>query len=389
ELTFFEPESTHGEAIEQTASFLLAAVAPLAAPGEPATPATDPHFTPEVPGLTDKDSIDNWDPPFPYDASRVRSTPPNNQDDRYWKEHRATPKAFVSLAAGQKLWQSRFGSTTTIRIPATQEANAESVAVRLRAAISPSDLGFVFRPIKRSALTAAQGTTAFEGLFIGFSFFLIAAAVMLVAILFQLGIEQRASQVGLMLAVGLRRKLVARALGREGLLVAAVGGAIGVGLGVGYAALMIAGLNSPSWWGGAIAAPFLTLHWESPTTLVVGFLSGVVVSWLTILWSVRRMNRLAVGHLMAGRSSDVGELGAPTRKRFSLARWLAAAMLLAAVGLLVLATQLAGEAQAGAFFGGGAAALTATLLFIWSRLRQAPAKSAIGAGRFPLVRFAM
>ena len=36
----------------------------------------------------------------------------------------------------------------------------------------------------------------FGGLFIGFSFFLIAAALLLMALLFQFGLEQRATEIG-------------------------------------------------------------------------------------------------------------------------------------------------------------------------------------------------
>lgn len=395
ELVYFEPESTHGEAEEETASFLLAKVAELAAPDERPTFVTDPHFTPEVPGLTDQESIDNWDPPFPYDAGRVRTTdrdeddPLDDIDDRYWDHYRATPKAYIAYETGRRLWSSRFGSITTIRIPAGEDVTAESVADRLRQTFDPESLNFVFRPVKRQALEASAGTTPFEGLFIGFSFFIIAAAIMLVALLFQLGIDQRASQIGLMLAVGLNQRAVGRLLTREGLIVAAAGGLAGVGLGIGYAWLMIAALNNPEWWGDAITAAFLSLHLDNPLSLAIGFLSGVVISWLTILWSVRRLRKLPVRDLMAGRSADAGQLGGAKRRRLPLAEAVAALLLLAAVALFVLATQLSGEAQAGAFFGGGAAVLTSLLLFVWARLRSGPSKAAIAGGGMPLLRLAM
>lgn len=388
ELVFFEPESTHGDPQERTAKFFLGTTAPLAKKNETPTIITDDHFTPEVPGLTDKESIDNWDPPFPYDASRVRSTPPNNQDDQFWRDHKGTPKAFISFAAGEKLWKSRFGSMTTIRIPASDTVTVESVSKRLSEKLDPADLGFVFRPVKRQALAASAGTTAFEGLFIGFSFFIIAAAVMLVAILFQLGIEQRASQIGVMLAVGLDQKSVARMLSREGLIVAAIGGLAGVGLGIGYAWLMIAALNNPAWWGRAISVSFLKLHLDNALSLVIGFLAGVIISWLTIIFTVRRLRKLPVRDLVAGRASDIGQLG-QKRRRLPIAEMVAGLLLLSAIGLFALATQLAGEAQAMSFFGGGAAILAAALTFIWARLRHASPRAAITGGSWPLLRLAM
>src|SRR5690606_34277710 len=125
------------------------------------------------------------------------------------------------------------------------------------------------------SLQAASGTTPFAGLFIGFSFFIIAAAVMLVALLFRLGIEQRAAEVGLLLAVGLRRPTTGRLLTWEGAIVAALGGLLGAALGIGYAWLMITGLQT--WWLAAIVTPFLDLY-VTPLSLIVGYLIGVLCS---------------------------------------------------------------------------------------------------------------
>src|SRR5690606_5550078 len=117
----------HGEAIETSAVFTLKAILPFTDPvagfrkrgrrllppefEERPTPANDWHLTPVVQGITDQDSIDDWDPPFPFDQKRVRP-----QDDTYWEEHRTTPKAFVSYAAGKKMWGSRFGEATSLRV---------------------------------------------------------------------------------------------------------------------------------------------------------------------------------------------------------------------------------------------------------------------------------
>ena len=69
-----------------------------------------------------------------------------------------------------------------------------------------------FQPIRERQLEAASGSTDFAMLFVGFSFFLIVAAALLVAMLFRLNIEQRARQIGL-LAVDRLRPAVAPRLG--------------------------------------------------------------------------------------------------------------------------------------------------------------------------------
>ena len=72
----------------------------------------DPYLAPEFPGITDKLNIGDWDPPFPFENRRV-----GKQDEAFWKKYRATPKAYVTLAAGQRLWGSRFGQLTSLRWP--------------------------------------------------------------------------------------------------------------------------------------------------------------------------------------------------------------------------------------------------------------------------------
>src|SRR6185437_74328 len=248
-LTYFEPESTHGKVVESMKAFKLKAVVAMDGP------SADRDFTPELQGVTDQESLANWDPPFPYDSTRVRSTPPNDQDEKYWDDYRATPKAFISLVTGRKLWGSRFGQTTSIRIPASKDDSRTDLAADLREALVPkqAELGFAFRPVKRQGLAASAGTTPFDVLFLSFSFFVIAAAVMLVMLLFRLGAEQRAREIGILLAVGLKLRQVRGILLAEGFFVAALGAAAGVAVGVGYAWMMLAGLRAPGWWLAAVS----------------------------------------------------------------------------------------------------------------------------------------
>ncbi len=298
-LTYFEPESTHGKVVESSKTFKFKAVVSLNGP------AGDRDFTPELQGVTDKQSLANWDPPFPYDSSRVRSTPPNDQDEKYWDAHRATPKAFISLTTGQKLWGSRFGKTTSIRIPAPRSASRSDYAARLRAALEPEQaaLGFDFQPVKRQGLQASAGTTDFNGLFIGFSFFIIAAALMLVALLFRLGVEQRAEEMGILLAIGLKAAQVRRMLLAESFVVAALGGAAGVAAGIGYAWLMLAGLRTPGWWLAAVSSPFLQLH-ITPQSLAIGYVSGAAISLAVIARAVWQMRKVPIRRLLANQASE-------------------------------------------------------------------------------------
>ncbi len=377
DLTWYQPEAWHGDLAIDQGSFPLKAIVPLTEPSEsyrrnqPAvfterpTVANDPQMTPVVEGVTDQDTIDNWEAPFPIDRSLVKS-----KDEEYWRNHRTTPKAFVSLATGKRLWSSRFGSLTSVRIPAPndlpvggdpEEAFVRDLEKKLVGQLRKenAELGFQFQAIKQRGLAASSGATPFDVLFLLLSFFVIAAALLLVALLFRLDVERRASEIGILLAVGYRRRRTSHLLVVEGAIVAALGGLVGVAAGVGYAWLMLAGLRS--WWLGAIVTPFLRLY-VGQASLAIGYVSGVIVCILTITWSVFRMKRLAVRQLLAGQATDASEIV------YSVAGFwttvIALVCLVSSVGLAFAATHLGGEAQAGAFVGSGMLVLSALLILI-------------------------
>ncbi|MCI0332999.1 MAG: ABC transporter permease [Planctomycetes bacterium] len=371
-VTFYEPESTHGELREHAPSpvFKLRAIVDLeTADGQP-THAADSKLTPELPGVTDQESIRDWELPFEL----VETIRP--QDEDYWDEYRTTPKAFVSLATAKRLWPSRWGTISLLRIPVDEslrDSNSRPPrrtrpTERLARAIDPAALGLTFLPVKQLGLQASSGTTPFGGLFLGFSFFLIAAALMLIALLFQLGIQQRAGELGTLAAVGVAKKRIAGLLGREGLLVAVVGASVGVAFGILYAWLMVAGLRT--WWLAAISTPFLELHLGWPS-LLIGWLAGVALSWLTIRWSIWRLLRNPAARLLSGSVASQPEAMAARRSRAGIWPKARVALVVLIVGLVVGGFKLQGEAQAGAFFGSGAAVLVLLLGEIRRRLAGA------------------
>ncbi len=367
---YFRPESTDGAIEETEVELKLAAIAQLAGA------AADPGFTPEVEGVTDQLSINDWDPPFPFDARAIR-----DQDETYWDEHRATPKAFVSLATGRKLWGSRFGETTSLRVVPKEGESLEQFTSSL--SLKPEVFGFRFQPLKRQGLAASKGATPFDVLFLAFSFFVIIAAVMLVLLLFRLGIEQRAESIGLLQAVGLNRRTIAGLLAMEGLVVAALAAAAGIGLGVGYAALMLLGLRTL--WLAAVVTPFLILHVDA-SSLLVGYACGVALCFAAILWALWRSRQTSIARLLGGQFDDEA-IG--FKKPWAWTRWLAPAMILVAIAVAVTTRGLREEVRAGAFFGAGALVLTAGLLAIRRRLRAQATGPAVAPGRGNLLRLTL
>lgn len=349
-LTFYEPESTHGELQEGPPIELkLAAVIDLVDESGDPTVANDPRWTPQLEGVTDADSINNWDLPFEL-VETIR-----DEDEAYWDDYRTTPKAFVSLALSQKLWGSRWGDTSLVRVAADDR---DALETRLLDAIDPSELGFAPIPIKQQGLAAASGSTPFDVLFLLFSMFLIGAALLLIVLLVWLAIDERRREVGLLGALGFERKAIRGALLRELAPVAAFGALIGAALGVAFAALLLWLLRTV--WLAAIGSPFLRLH-AGPLTIGGGAIGAWLVAMLAIAWAVRRAASAPPRTLLAGG----GDEALATKSEGNWASGLAwGATTLAGVSAL-FGGSLQGEAAAGAFFATGGLALTALLAWLY------------------------
>ncbi len=371
-LTYFEPEEGD-QPREKTATFTLAGSVPMQG-------AADPDLSPEFPGITDKLDIRDWDPPFPYHNERI--TP---RDERYWDEYRTTPKAYVTLAAGQKLWGSRFGNLTSVRVapPAgprfrgTDDMTpaAEAFRTRLLGHLEPEKGGFVFDPVRRRSLKASAGGVPFTGLFLGFSCFLIAAALLLVGLLFRLNLDRRAAEIGVLLAAGYRRGTLRLLLLGEGVVLAAVGALVGLAGAIGYAWLLLDFLRLR--WLGGLDQSFLRLHLteNGGATFLIGYAAALVVSLLTIAWAVRVLGRVSPRALLSGETTD-GEGRGPARPFWSV--WIAAVGAVAGVACIVAGRWVQDvDMKALTFFGGGSLLLVAGLAAAWAWMRW-PRKGHVG-----------
>lgn len=362
-LRYYEPETTHGELREHDPplTLRLQAIVPLERGGRP-TLAADEKLTPSLPGVTDQESINNWELPFEL------VEPISDDDETYWDDYRTTPKAFVPLALAKRLWPTRWGTVSLLRVRLNSGETPEDFARRVAAALDPTKLGMTVALVKRDGLRAAAGSTPFDGLFFGFSSFLFAAAVMLVALLFRLGAEQRTNELGLLTALGTPSRRVRRLLLTEAGAVACDGAGAGVALGIGYAWLMIYGLNH--WWVEATVAPFLKLH-VTVRSLVLGFALAVVVAVLAMRWVLRRLERMPVRALVAGNA----EIPATGKSRGLI---VPGVCFTSAVALSLAAWKLEGETQAGAFFGAGALTLGGMLSLLLHQLGKTSYQSPVG-----------
>ena len=321
-----------------------------------------PELAPDFPGITESRSMSDWDPPFPLDLRRIRP-----KDEEYWNLYRATPKAVIPLARGKELWQSRFGSLSSVRVALPQGADFESsrqkLAAALRERISPVQAGFSIIDVRKRALDASRGSTDFGEYFLYFSVFLIAAAALLAALFFRLGVEQRVREIGTLQAVGFSRRVLRRILLLEGVLLSAAGSIIGLLGSVAFGGLLIFGLRT--WWIGAVGTRSLSLH-ISRNDLLLGAAAGILVSLGMIAWTLHGLTRNPPRALLAGVLESIAE-----RRRLGRGLGILAVVAFLAAVILLSGSQLGRISAVAGFFGAGSLLLVSLLSLTAAYLRRA------------------
>jgi putative ABC transport system permease protein len=353
----------------------------------------DPTFTPEYPGLTDATDVSAWDPPFPVDLKRVRPS-----DEEYWDRWRAAPKAFVPIEEAQRLWGTTHGNVSSVRVAVPDGTNVDAFRTQLtdaiRRRVAPEAAGIHIRDVRSEALAAADGTTDFGEYFFYFSFFLVVAGLLLAALFFALGIEQRAREIGILSAAGFTRRDIARVLVTEAGVLGLAGSVAGVGGAVAYAALVMHGLRT--WWHDAVGTTLLTLHVDW-LLLGGGAVAALIAAMAALALALRAALERTPRALLTGAPAMTARASSASRR----APLLALAAIVVAMALIV-ATSAGALSDVAAFFGAGGALMVAGLLaFNWwlrrtggafasakaSADKEAPPLHDVSSPRAPVVRF--
>lgn len=381
-LVYYDPESG-ARLTERTNTFRVHSVVPMKIPW------ADRTLMPQFPGIEKAETTAEWGTAFPL-VHKIRP-----QDDDYWTDYRGTPKAFITLAAGQTMWSNRFGNLTAVRFPvptnqvgdgatSLQSDSAqsepphvasykESLEKKILATLKPEELGLRFEPVREQALKAAEQSQDFAGLFIGFSLFVIVAALLLMALLFQFGLEQRAGEIGTLLALGLPPNQVRRMFLREGIVLAFIGGVLGTAAGIAYAKAMLLGLVTV--WRDAVGTSTLKFF-VTPQTLLMGLFASALVAAFTLWLALRKQVKRPARELLGGGLEDSGPEGDQSGGE---KKWMSLSIGAGVVALGLVGWTLAkgDTANAGAFFGAGALVLIASLSVLTARLSQRSKSSSI------------
>lgn len=326
--------------------------------------AAERELAPRFPGLTDVDRCADWDVGIPMEKSQLE----DKSNEAYWNEFKQTPKAIVSLKAGQAMWANRFGSLTSVRWP-----QGDAVAEMFRSQFAPAAAGFIFQPVHEQALAAVDNAMDFGQLFLGMSFFLIVAALMLTGLLFVFGIQQRAEEMGILLATGWPQSAVRRLFLMEGGAIALAGSVAGAWLGMGYTKLLILGLSS--YWQGAVANSAIQ-YFARPETVATGAAASFICALLSMGVAMRRQtNHSARELLMADFSQEFQPVQKSSADKVSRVWMFPILGILAAIGLIVYALAANVQSVTMPFFGAGALLLVSGIFLCGIALRRTARRS--------------
>jgi putative ABC transport system permease protein len=373
-----------------TATFVVAGILPMQGL------AVDADLTPPYPGVSTSANIGDWDPPFPVDLKRIRP-----KDEDYWDRYLTAPKAFIEIDEGQRLWGSRYGEVSSMRLfpdverPDGLRSRADlhaSVREALPLYVKGSAAEFRAVPVREQALAAAGGTTDFGEYFTYFSFFLVVSSLLLTLLFFRLGIEQRAREVGLLTALGYTPRAIRTLLLAEGGVLAVAGAIIGIAGALAYSWLIMFALRT--WWIDAVGTTDLRVY-AAPAPLAAGAAVGIVAGLACIAWSLRVLRKSSARRLMSGGWVDAEVTTANMTKNIGgkdvrVPHGLRGAAL--GVATIAILLVMAGFADwispAGAFFGSGTLLLVAGLCAVGAWLRGT-SRRAFVAGSWPIARLGL
>ena len=331
--------------IEKESDFTLKEIVPMV-PGW-----VDESRMPNLPGLSDAGHCSEWEAGVPINLDAIR-----DKDEDYWDEYKGSPKAYISLDKAEEIWSNRFGKYTAVRF-SSNDFNEDEYKRVFAENITPADLGMAVEPIREMGVQAAKNGTDFSGLFIGLSFFLLIAGIVLTSLLFRLNLETRSTQVGLLDALGFKQKQVRGFYLWEGFTVALLGGILGIIVSVFYTQLVFKILNTL--WFDIVRTDVLMIK-IYPSTVAMGLVISLLVSLAAIYISVSSFQKQKTAELQKQTSA------AKNKTKEIIWNGIMILSLIASIGIFVFQLFFSKQMDASLFFTiGGLLLVGLILLFRW------------------------
>lgn len=251
-----KPDGTYGTIHLSAGPFRVLPTAGLAA---------EPAFVPAIEGVTDAARLDNWNPPFEIDRSRITA-----RDEAYWDTYRAAPRLFLTQAQLRDVW----GGTESITGLWLKGGSRDELESAIAKRLEPTGPNRWTVPVRENAVRAAQGSTDMRMLILALGVFVLAGALGLAATAFSLAVQQQTRALAILRATGVPRGTITRVVWLQGGVLSLLGGALGIPGGIAFASASILALGrlSPS----ELGLEAVELHVHVSSALVGAALAGLV-----------------------------------------------------------------------------------------------------------------
>ena len=303
-------------------------------------------LTPNFPGLSDAESCSDWDTGVPIDLDKIR-----DKDEDYWNRFKGTPKAIINIETATTMWGNKFGNFTALRLENTEESiqNLELTVIKK---LNARDLGFQFTNVKNTGKSAASKGVDFGELFLSLSFFVIAAGILLLVLMYSLHIISRKTEIAILSSLGFTRKKIVRLFFNESVFTIFLGGVLGGLLGIVYNVLVLSGLNTI--WYDAVRTHALEIH-INPLTLITGVVLGIFVALISIYIIIKRQFDI--------QTSQALKLNVGGTLHVSRTKFVAYAAFVCGLGLVAFAMLSNKTINTALFLGAGALILLSLVSF--------------------------
>lgn len=285
---------------------------------------TNNHFAdstlmPDFQGMSEAGSCSEWDAGVPIDLKRIR-----DKDEDYWDDYRGTPKVLISLETGRRIWNNPFGKLTMMRF---EESVTGKLALtnKLLTSLQPSSIGLQVMDVRQEGTRTVENAVDFTGLFLGMSFFIIVAGILLTVLLYALHMNMRAGESSLLSGLGFPVRTIIRLRWAETSIVILLGSLAGTAMGILYNKVLLAALNTI--WNDMVRTDLLILHIKS-VSLVAGVLITMLIALIPVYFVTARRTQP-----VASRLKDIPVPSLKSYRRIMLAGLL---MLVVAVILVTV-----------------------------------------------------
>ncbi len=246
---------------EKMAGFIVQEITPTE------NSASMKSLMPDFPGMSSSGSCRDWETGAPVDLKKIR-----DKDEAYWKKYKGSPKAWISLEDGQRLWGNPFGSYTHFRVDSGNSPDSSGLAMN---GLEPASIGLIFRAVREEGLQGAANSTDFGELFLSLGGLIIIAGLMLSGMMFSLFLLRRRGEIALLHALGFRQSDIRKLFFTETITVILPGSIAGSALAAAYSAFILGALNTL--WKGAVQTGSLLLF-ISPVTLITGCIISIILN---------------------------------------------------------------------------------------------------------------